>query len=149
MSRPSRPWRRFTCAGWLAVVVLGCWSSGARAQLVAIAVSGAVVYVGGTFTSLGGQPRNNIGALDALSGMVAPWNPDADLSVAPRGERHLLRARAGGGARRRPARRAHRLVTPRLPQGNQLARADRRRGRSLSIEPVATAMPELPQVTSS
>jgi hypothetical protein len=35
------------------------------------------VYAGGYFTSIGGQPRNKIAAIDG-SGAVTPWNPNAD-----------------------------------------------------------------------
>ena len=31
----------------------------------AIALSGGLVYIGGTFTNVGGQPRQNIAAVDA------------------------------------------------------------------------------------
>ena len=43
----------------------------------ALALSGNTVYVGGTFTSIGGQSRNNIAALDASTGNATAWNPDA------------------------------------------------------------------------
>ena len=43
----------------------------------AIADSGSAVYVGGDFTSIGGQPRNNIAALDAATGSATAWNPNA------------------------------------------------------------------------
>jgi len=36
------------------------------------------VYAGGAFTSIGGRPRNCIAALDATTGAVTDWNPDAD-----------------------------------------------------------------------
>jgi trimeric autotransporter adhesin len=43
-----------------------------------LAVSGTTVYAGGNFTSVGGQSRNNIAALDATTGDVLPWNPNAN-----------------------------------------------------------------------
>ena len=42
------------------------------------AVSGNTVYVGGIFTSIGGQPRNRIAAIDATTGLATAWNPNAD-----------------------------------------------------------------------
>jgi hypothetical protein len=42
----------------------------------ALAVSGSTVYAGGYFTSIGGQTRNRIAALDA-SGNATGWNPTA------------------------------------------------------------------------
>ena len=49
----------------------------ADALVTALRVSGQNLYVGGRFTSIGGQPRNNIAALDATTGEVASWNPNA------------------------------------------------------------------------
>ena len=43
----------------------------------AFALSGSTVYVGGQFTSIGGQPRNNLAALDATTGRASAWNPNA------------------------------------------------------------------------
>lgn len=39
-------------------------------------VSGSVVYVGGSFASVGGQPRDGLAALDATSGNATAWNPN-------------------------------------------------------------------------
>jgi len=44
----------------------------------ALAVSGNTVYAGGCFTSIGGQTRNYIAALDTASGLATPWNPNAN-----------------------------------------------------------------------
>jgi len=45
--------------------------------IFSLAVNGTTVYAGGSFTSIGGQSRNNIAALDATTGNALPWNPDA------------------------------------------------------------------------
>ena len=37
-------------------------------------LSGSTVYVGGEFTSVGGQQRNRIAALDAQAGIATGWN---------------------------------------------------------------------------
>ena len=51
---------------------------GAPSGLVsALAVSPGMVYVGGIFAAIGGQPRNHIAALDAATGLATDWNPDA------------------------------------------------------------------------
>jgi hypothetical protein len=48
----------------------------------AIALSGGLVYIGGTFTNVGGQPRQNIAAVDATTGAVSlTWNPGASATV--------------------------------------------------------------------
>ncbi len=50
-------------------------------HVYAVAVSGNTVYVGGYFTNINGEPRNLIGAIDATTGDVNPWNPGPnDLS---------------------------------------------------------------------
>ena len=45
-----------------------------------LAVNGSTLYVGGNFTSLGGQPRQSIGAIDAGSGAATSWNPAPSVS---------------------------------------------------------------------
>jgi len=55
----------------------------------ALALDGAVVYVGGTFTSVGGQVRGNLAALDLATGLATAWDPQASSSVyalAPDGQ---------------------------------------------------------------
>ena len=37
----------------------------------ALAVSGSTVYAGGSFTSIGGEERHGIAALDATTGLAA------------------------------------------------------------------------------
>lgn len=44
-----------------------------------IAVSGNTVYVGGTFTTFGGQSRVNLAAFDLSTKAVLPWDPSTDL----------------------------------------------------------------------
>ena len=46
-------------------------------EVRALVVSGATVYVGGSFTAIGGQARNGIAALNAATGLATAWNPDA------------------------------------------------------------------------
>ena len=53
-------------------------SKGFGDRVLALAVSGSTIYVGGSFTGVGGQTRNNIAALDANTGLATAWNPDPD-----------------------------------------------------------------------
>jgi len=60
------------------------WNPGALGTSVySIAVSGTMVYVGGGFTSIGGQQRKYLAALDATvnTNNATAWNPGADNAV--------------------------------------------------------------------
>jgi LPXTG-site transpeptidase (sortase) family protein len=57
------------------------WNPSANLWVYALAVSGNTVYVGGIFTAIGGQWRNNIAALDATTGSATVWNPNANDTV--------------------------------------------------------------------
>jgi hypothetical protein len=46
-----------------------------------LAVSGTTVYAGGSFSSIGGQSRANLAALDATTGAATPWNPTVGGTV--------------------------------------------------------------------
>jgi len=56
---------------------VSAWSPNADGIVRALAVSGPTVYVGGDFTSIGGAARNHIAALDATTGAVTAWDPNA------------------------------------------------------------------------
>jgi outer membrane protein assembly factor BamB len=47
----------------------------------ALAASGNTVYVGGSFASIGGQPRNNVAAISAATGLASAWNPNPATTV--------------------------------------------------------------------
>jgi hypothetical protein len=49
--------------------------SGGVGAVHALSFSGSTVYVGGGFDHIGGQPRNNLAAVDATSGAATSWNP--------------------------------------------------------------------------
>lgn len=51
----------------------------------AMAVDGSTLYIGGQFTSAGGQPRTVVAALDLATGLALPWNPTVagDQYTAP------------------------------------------------------------------
>ena len=54
------------------------WDSNSGASVRAVAVDGSTVYVGGEFGNIGGQSRNGIAAIDAVTGLATNWDPQAD-----------------------------------------------------------------------
>ena len=68
------------------------WNPNANSTVLALWLDpvASVLYVGGQFTSVDGQTRNRIAALDAASGSVTGWNPATNGTV-----NSLV---AGGGA---------------------------------------------------
>jgi hypothetical protein len=60
------------------------WDPSANDVVSALAVGGSdgsTVYAGGYFTSIGGQLRNHVVALDATSGTATGWDPNANAWV--------------------------------------------------------------------
>jgi trimeric autotransporter adhesin len=58
------------------------WQMNDMRDVRAILINGEIVYTGGTFMSIGGQWRNGIAALDAVTGAALPaWDPSADGPV--------------------------------------------------------------------
>lgn len=56
--------------------------SGGGASVYTIAISGTDIYVGGFFTTIGGQARNNIAKLNNTTGNAdATWDPNANSTV--------------------------------------------------------------------
>src|SRR5439155_9272898 len=51
------------------------------AYVNALTLSGNIVYVGGYFAGIGGQPRLNLAALDYISGDALAWNPNPNSEV--------------------------------------------------------------------
>ena len=53
------------------------WGTETNGSVRAVSLSpeGARLYVGGTFTRLGGAARSNLGVVDGLTGAVLPWDP--------------------------------------------------------------------------
>jgi outer membrane protein assembly factor BamB len=61
-------------------------------QVSAIVVSGGKVYLGGFFTHVDGVARNHLAAVDAATGQLTPWDPNANdavraLAISPDGTR--------------------------------------------------------------
>lgn len=56
---------------------------GSTPSIITLAVNGNTVYAGGFFTSIGGQSRNSIAALDATvnTNNALAWNPNSNGSV--------------------------------------------------------------------
>jgi hypothetical protein len=46
-----------------------------------LAYAGGIVYTGSSFSFIGGQPRNNLAALDATTGAATAWNPNPNSQV--------------------------------------------------------------------
>ena len=56
-------------------------ATGDDSRVRGLVVSGRTVYVGGSFTNIGGQPRKGIASLDVSTGVASGWNPSADGEV--------------------------------------------------------------------
>jgi hypothetical protein len=57
------------------------WNPNVNGNVRTIAAVKTRVYLGGTFTSVGGRARSNIAAVATGTGAVAKWNPGASRSV--------------------------------------------------------------------
>ncbi len=56
---------------------VGPWNPYANSTVYALAVSDTVVYAGGYFSSIGGQTRSGLAAIDAATGSATAWDPHA------------------------------------------------------------------------
>jgi len=71
-----------TCAACSGVPIPNPTLGGGGGLILAIKASGKFVYVGGAFTEIGGQARNNLAKLSATSGnAVARFSPNPDDAV--------------------------------------------------------------------
>jgi len=57
------------------------WNPDANGPVSSIAISCDTVYVGGSFTTIGGTNRNRVAALNIITGRATGWNPNADGDV--------------------------------------------------------------------
>jgi len=57
------------------------WNPNPDGPVLALAAACDTIYVGGDFTSVGGQARSRLAAVDPAVGMVTGWNPGADGRV--------------------------------------------------------------------
>jgi len=53
------------------------WAPSVGARVLSMAVSGSTVYVAGEFNDVNGEPRNHVAAIDAVTGELTSWNPNA------------------------------------------------------------------------
>jgi hypothetical protein len=53
----------------------------ANGRVIAVAYRGDTLFLGGQFSQVGGQSRNNLAACNAASGAVLGWNPNANGAV--------------------------------------------------------------------
>ncbi len=59
----------------------GGWLLYPYVSSLAVSPDGTTIYAVGVFTSIGGQERNYIAALDAVTGNATAWNPNPDSEV--------------------------------------------------------------------
>ncbi len=57
------------------------WNPNSDGEISTIVLSGTNIYVGGTFTNIGGSARNNIARIPNSGNTVDSWNPNSDNSV--------------------------------------------------------------------
>lgn len=65
----------------LSPYLISTWNPSADDQVTSLLISGTTLYVGGFFSSIGGQSRARIAALDANTGSATNWNPKAGDEV--------------------------------------------------------------------
>ena len=58
------------------------WDPDVEGVVNTLALGESTVYLGGTFTSVGGAPRNKLAAVDTDLGAVTAWNPTISGSVS-------------------------------------------------------------------
>jgi len=57
---------------------LTSWDPNADGSVTTLACNDGKIYAGGLFTSIGGENRNRLAALDQNSGLATEWNPNSD-----------------------------------------------------------------------
>jgi hypothetical protein len=65
------------------------WNPDANSFVEDVAVGSEVVYAGGSFSTIGGEPHNYLAAIDATTGVPTGWNPSPGAQV------HMVAARGG------------------------------------------------------
>jgi hypothetical protein len=57
------------------------WNPNSNGIVYCISSKGANIYVGGAYTSIGGQNRNDLAAIDTNTGQANSWNPYSDGQI--------------------------------------------------------------------
>lgn len=57
------------------------WGPAVDGEVLALALAGNTLYVGGSFTRVGGVERSHLAAVDAVTGAVDGWSPTPDQKV--------------------------------------------------------------------
>ena len=57
------------------------WNLPANDTVLTLFDDGRRLYVGGLFTTVGGQSRGRLAAIDKTTGLLMPWNPQANGTV--------------------------------------------------------------------
>ncbi|MES2559226.1 MAG: hypothetical protein V4590_05770, partial [Bacteroidota bacterium] len=59
------------------------WNPNVTGSIGSIIVKNKMCYIGGNFTSAGGQPRNNLAAVSTETGLANGWNPNTNGGAGP------------------------------------------------------------------
>ncbi|MBN2078194.1 MAG: delta-60 repeat domain-containing protein [Spirochaetes bacterium] len=57
------------------------WNPGSNGYVYAIELSGDTLYAGGNFTTIGGETRHRVAALDVSTGLATGWESNSDDAV--------------------------------------------------------------------
>ena len=109
-------------------------------RVYAIVQVGRTIYIGGEFTAVDGQPRNHLAAIDASTGALTAWNPDANGSVRPfpAGREQQLRGMLAG----HPG-------TPRFPGSRMWVFEHRKLGAVKPVREVGNVPKQIPNVLAA
>ena len=74
---------RSNLAHILADYSVSSWDPHPNSEVDALAVVGNIVYAGGFFSTIGGQSRRSVAAIDATTGLATSWDPNPGDDNAP------------------------------------------------------------------
>ncbi len=69
------PWKNLVKLDSLSSQTEFDWRPDPDARVSALAVDGGTLYAAGLFTTIGGQSRGGLAALDPVTGLATPWSP--------------------------------------------------------------------------